>query len=31
MAITKNKKPIPKGKLGEGLRKLKKKSPYCSS
>ena len=27
MAIAKNKKPIPKGKLGEGLRKLKKKNP----
>lgn len=27
MATTKNKKPIPKGKSGEGLRKLKKKAP----
>ena len=27
MAITKNKKPIPKGKSGEGLRNLKKKAP----
>ena len=27
MAIAKNKKPIPKGKSGEGLRNLKKKAP----
>ena len=31
MAITKNKKPIPKGKLGEGLRKLKTKAPIVGA